>query len=551
MEIGVQARSLNEQVPVEGIGASLEADGEGIELVFGLVGPTGVDLGKVYESLKIQLKAVRYDAVQIRLSELITPYLLGMSGQFSTEYDRISTLMENGTALRERTKQKDIVARLGVARIRALRAERTGNNFKPRRRTAYIVSSFKRPEEVELFREIYGKAFTLISVYAPRQKRIWNLTRNLRSGVTPGDRSAEEQAVELVRRDFAEEGRKLGQRLGKTFPLADYFVTLEPKSELDSHLLRLVRLTFGDPYISPTRDEQGMFYAQAAAYRSLDLSRQVGAAIVSDDGDILTTGCNEVPKFGGGLYWGEDAFKARDAELGYDSNVRIKAEILEDVFSRLRSPSDHLDASAEDSGESGRLASWLSEKVAGESDRALAQKALFGTRRFMNASLLFDVIEFGRAVHAEAAAITEAARRGVSTSRGRLFCTTFPCHICARHIVAAGIREVVFVEPYEKSRTAELYSDSVSVEPTDEPSNKANFRPFVGVAPRRYMDSFQLSGDRKKNDGKVLDMDEIADKPKTKRVVLTYLAIEGIVIRDTKPSPGASGSPKHEETKGE
>jgi deoxycytidylate deaminase len=542
---------VTEEVAAEDIGTSLEADGEGIELVFGLVGPTGVDLGKVYESLKIQLKTVRYDAIQIRLSELITPFLRGQSGEFATEYDRISTLMENGTTLRERTKQKDIVARLGVAQIRALRAEKTGNNFKPRHRTAYIVSSFKRPEEVELFREIYGKAFTLISVYAPRQKRIWNLTRNLRSGVTPGDRSAEEQAVELVRRDFAEEGRKLGQRLGKTFPLADYFVTLEPKSELDSHLLRLVRLTFGDPYISPTRDEQGMFYAQAAAFRSLDLSRQVGAAIVSDDGDVLTTGCNEVPKFGGGLYWGEDEFKARDAELGYDSNVRIKAEILEDVFGRLRSPSDHLDASAEDSGEAEALPSWLSEKVMRESDRALAQKALFGARPFMNASLLFDVIEFGRAVHAEAAAITEAARRGVSTTKGRLFCTTFPCHICARHIVAAGIREVVFVEPYEKSRTAELYSDSVSVEPTDETSNKANFRPFVGVAPRRYMDSFQLSGDRKKNDGKVLDMDEIADKPKTKRVVLTYLAIEGIVIRDTKPSPGASGSPKHEETKGE
>jgi cytidine deaminase len=359
----------------------------------------------------------------------------------------------------------------------------------------------------------------------------------------PGGRSAEELAVELVRRDFAEEGRKQGQRLGKTFPLADYFVSLEPKSDLDAHLLRLVRLTFGDPYISPTRDEQGMFYAQAAALRSLDLSRQVGAAIVTSNGDLLTTGCNEVPKFGGGLYWGEDQFKARDFELGHDSNVRIKTEILEDVFSRPRRPSEHEDALAEDSNETQELVPWLSEEALKQTDRQLARQALFGKKPFMNASLLFDVIEFGRAVHAEAAAITDAARRGVSTTGSRLFCTTFPCHICARHIVAAGVRDVVFVEPYEKSRTAELYSDSVSVEPTEEVPSKANFKAFVGVAPRRYMEFFQLSGDRKKKNGRVLDMDEIADKPKTKRIVLTYLSIEGIVIRDTKPSPAATESP--------
>ena len=531
---------------------TIEANNEGIELVFGLVGPTGVDLGKVFESLKTQLKTVKYEAVQVRLSELITPYLSGSAGRFHSEYERIATLMENGTTLRERTRQKDIVGRLGVAQIRAERGRRTGDMLTPASRTAYVVSSFKRPEEAELFREIYGKAFTLISVYSPRQRRIWNLTRNLRSGIPPGERSAEELAVELVRRDFAEEGRKLGQRLGKTFPLADYFVSLDSKSELDSHLLRLVRLTFGDPYVSPTRDEQGMFYAQAAALRSLDLSRQVGAAIVTSDGDLLTTGCNEVPKFGGGLYWGEDRTKARDFELGHDSNVRIKTELLEDVFARLRSTSDHVDALAEDSTESGRILSWLSEAASKSSDRELAKAALFGPTPFMNASLLFDVIEFGRAVHAEAAAITEAARRGVRTSGARLFCTTFPCHICARHIVSAGIEEVVFVEPYEKSRTAELYSDSVSVEPTEQTPTKANFSAFVGVAPRRYMDFFQLAGDRKTNDGRVLDMDEIADKPKTKRVVLTYLSIEAIVIRDTKPSRAAAApdaSPNEEETK--
>lgn len=129
------------------------------------------------------------------------------------------------------------------------------------------------------------------------------------------------------------------------------------------------------------------------------------------------------------------------------------------------------------------------------------------------------------------------------TEGSRLFCTTFPCHICARHIVASGVHEVVFIEPYEKSRTAELYKDSVSVEPTEQSSTKANFRAFVGVAPRAYMDFFQMTAARKKTDGKILDMDEIAEKPKTKRIVLTYLLIEGIVIRETQRSPEAKETP--------
>lgn len=515
--------SEQEQVEIghsaESAGFNFEADGDGIELVFGLIGPTGVDLGKVFESLKNQLKAVDYEAEVIRLSKFITPYLTGKDEQFENEFERISHLMENGTKLRELTTQKDIVGRLGIASIRTHRKQVTGNELKPRKRVAYIVSSFKRPEEVELFRQVYGKAFTLISVYSPRQVRIQELTKKLRSSTS----NPEELAVKLVRRDAEEEDRKLGQRVGKTFPLADYFVTADSKSELDKHLQRLIRLTFGDPYIAPSRDEQGMFFAQAAALRSLDLSRQVGAAIVDAEGSVLTTGCNEVPKFGGGQYWSEDHSPARDFELGHDSNVGIKAEIIEDVFDRLREKK------------------WLSEDVLASSNQKLASDSLFGKDAFFKNSLLFDVIEYGRAVHAEAAAISDAARRGVPLQSSRLFCTTFPCHICARHIVASGIKEVVFVEPYEKSRTGELYSDSVSVEPQELSTGRANFRSFVGVAPRRYMDFFQMTHARKTQEGKILEMDEIAKSPKIKRVVLTYLAIEELVIRDTIQVPTVKG----------
>jgi cytidine deaminase len=325
----------------------------------------------------------------------------------------------------------------------------------------------------------------------------------------------EELAVRLILRDFTEEG-PLGQQVSATFPLADFFVTSESRPRLDTQLRRLVRLTFGDPYISPSRDEQGMFFAQAAALRSLDLSRQVGAAITSPGGDILATGCNEVPKYGGDMYWEGDEGIARDFELGFDSNASIKAELLQDAVARLRKRG------------------WLSPAVGRKSDELLAKEALHGDAAFFRDSKLFDVIEFGRAVHAEMAAITQAARVGTPVQGARLFCTTFPCHICARHIVAAGIREVVFIEPYEKSRTDQLFGDSISVEPSEPSPKRANFRSFVGVAPRRYMDFFSMVSDRKARDGSILDPNAIAENPRIKRFVLTYLMVEAKMIGGTE-----------------
>lgn len=499
--------------------ASLDAsDPANIELVFGFVGPTGIDLDKVCDVLKMQLKAMQYEAIEIRLSDLITAYL-GASQEYENLYTRIKTLMARGTQLREGTAQADVVGRLAIAAIRDKRISRTGDVFRPASRVAYLVRSFKRPEEVELFRQVYGKAFTLISVYAAKSWRTQFLKRVISPSLGKSKTRAEEYATELIAIDHDEEGKKLGQKVGKTFPLADFFVTSESRPELEKNLKRLTQLTFGNQYISPSREEQAMFFAKAAALRSLDLSRQVGAAIISNDGDLLATGCNEVPKFGGGLYWGEDPSPDRDFERGADSNVVIKREIVEDVFDRLKSKG------------------LLSDKFEGKTSSELANEALFQNGAYLKDSQLFDVIEFGRAVHAEMAAITQAARLGVSLQNSRLFSTTFPCHICARHIVSAGVREVVFVEPYEKSKASELFGDSISVEPNEPSPSRVNFRAFVGVAPRRYMDFFEAQGSRKTDEGKIRSLDDQAATPRIKRFVFTYTFAEAFAVEATKPPP--------------
>jgi hypothetical protein len=88
-------------------------------------------------------------------------------------------------------------------------------------------------------------------------------------------------------------------------------------------------------------------------------------------------------------------------------------------------------------------------------------------------------------------AILACARTGTSTVNGTLYCTTFPCHNCAKHIVAAGIKRVVYVEPYPKSKAGELHNDSIEID-GDGCGDKVSFVPFVGIGPRRFIDLFSM-----------------------------------------------------------
>jgi hypothetical protein len=57
-------------------------------------------------------------------------------------------------------------------------------------------------------------------------------------------------------------------------------------------------------------------------------------------------------------------------------------------------------------------------------------------------------------------------------------------------IVAAGIANVYFIEPYPKSRVVEMYDDSIDVDGRGD-KDHIPFRAFVGVAPRRFVEFFE------------------------------------------------------------
>ncbi|MDE6262708.1 MAG: CMP deaminase, partial [Muribaculaceae bacterium] len=59
-------------------------------------------------------------------------------------------------------------------------------------------------------------------------------------------------------------------------------------------------------------------------------------------------------------------------------------------------------------------------------------------------------------LHAEANAITKVARSNNSSSGATLYVTASPCMECAKLIIQAGIRRVVYNEPYRLTDGVDL-----------------------------------------------------------------------------------------------
>jgi dCMP deaminase len=65
-------------------------------------------------------------------------------------------------------------------------------------------------------------------------------------------------------------------------------------------------------------------------------------------------------------------------------------------------------------------------------------------------------IEISTAIHAEAALIAEAARRGLTLEGTDLYVTTFPCPVCAKSVAYSGIKRVFFRDGYSMVDGEEL-----------------------------------------------------------------------------------------------
>ncbi len=149
-----------------------------------------------------------------------------------------------------------------------------------------------------------------------------------------------------------------------------------------------------------------------------------------------------------------------------------------------------------------------------------------------------DALEYGRIVHAEMSAISDAARIGRALRNTIIYATTFPCHMCAKHIVAAGISKVVFLEPYPKSLAESLHADSIESENSERGNYSkfpaVKFEHFYGVTPRRYRELFER-GSRKGKDGKFQPYINGPDpEPIIDILYPFYVGFESVVLKQFK-----------------
>jgi deoxycytidylate deaminase len=434
----------------------------GSELVFGLVCAVGTNLTKVIESLTNRLSHFGYDVEVINISSAILdrflPDSINVKELEKDKAKRLHVYMSLGNKLRE--KIHEAILATCVANIiyteRERQAEQENDVQKPMLRKAYIIKSLKNVAEAEALRHIYSKGFYLVGVYEEREARKKYLTKE--KSIKTSD------AEILIQRD---EGEKddFGQHTRDTFQLSDFFVDNSDEKQVAVSIQRFLDIVFGYPYATPTFGEFAMYMAFSSSLRSADLSRQTGAAICDNKNNILALGANDCPKAGGGLYWTEynyrtkeyeDASYGRDFKRNVDSNKNVIKSIISDVLKVME---------VEETDEN-------IEKL---------RKTSIG-----------DLTEYGRVVHAEMDAITACARNHIATQDAEMYVTTFPCHNCAKHIIAAGIKKVVYIEPYPKSKTSDFYEDSTTSVDKEEDS-RVLLVPFFGIGPRRFLDLFAMS----------------------------------------------------------
>jgi deoxycytidylate deaminase len=477
------------------------------EIIVGLVGAAGTDLRAASKAVTAALGPYGYQSIPIRLSTLMQEVRGGdFLKEGTLENKRIWEHMDAGDAIRDQAKRNDAVAGLAIGYISEHR--KACFDGAPALGTAFVLDSLKHPAEVELMRRIYRDRFVLISVHSTTEERFNALKSRIANSHEKPDKADDftDAASLIMKRDEHDDDHGFGQNVREAFTEGDVYVSTQPAAQLAEGVTRYFQLFFGDPFITPTRDEYAMFQTHAAALRSADLSRQVGAAICTDEGEIIAVGCNEVPRPFGGQYWLGDTPDQRDFQLGYDSNVKQRDEAFAKAFKQLRDK----------------------EQLADGIELSTFVSALSSTR-------LANLTEFGRTVHAEMAALLDAARRGASVRDSKLFTTTFPCHNCARHIIGGGIKEVVYREPYEKSMASELHKDAIVVDPANPVKDKVTVRRFVGVGPPMYIDLF-TKPKRKNAAGNRIDWTEANAVPRLVKTETAYLTNEDDFLDEFRES---------------
>lgn len=477
------------------------------ELIIGICTPIGSKSKPIIDTLSHCLKETyNYDdIIIIKISNFIKDFYekeLEEAVNRTKAYSELIHKIEGGDHLRKEYKSNSLLIELAIKRIREDRRAIEPEDIKGRR-ICYIIDSLKNIDELRLLRAVYRDIFYLFSIFSPENERIKTL-------VDKG--LALNEAEEIINKDDYEDFEH-GQNVRETFVEGDFFVRSSDsnRNNIVNNIERYLHLIFNSEIVSPTYQETAMYYAKSASGNSSCLSRQVGATITDSNGMPLVQGWNDVPKCNGNLYNDSDQNPKRCKELGYCMNVHHKDNVFDEIIDNVERV---LDSKQETDGQL-RL-------VSKENSLAKSIEMIIRKSRFKN------VIEYSRSIHAEMHAIIIGSQlTGGRMVGGDLYCTTYPCHNCARHIVLAGIKNIYYIEPYKKSLCLILHEDSLTEDENE--TQKVRILLFDGVAPRRYLDFFSMGNDdRKDNNGNVKQKDLSTISPKKR------LSLQGIPVLENQ-----------------
>ena len=514
------------------------------EIFIALVAPRGINVDTIIDYFSISAIGYGYNVEKISLLDItlnqdrsndIYPNRNKIDHEGTRLTDLREIIISETNKVREGNDNlldpHELFSSLVIDTVQRVRSKTANKN------TIYILDNLKHPKELSALKQVYKNSLYTIGITDSLVGRINHKKKQFEAEEEGLEKDAVvHKSVKYIVEDYLKDPSKkfvevptadgienvdVSNQVGEAYLLSDFFINLNSsvfegntETKLKLSIERFVDLLFGAPNVTPTKQEHSMFLAYTSAIRSGDLSRQVGSAIVNKMHDVIAMGANEVPKAGGGQYWTNDTYipntnenieklknsiDQRDFVKGFDTNAIVKEKLTNELVELLTDANLFTDT---------------------KENRELIERTL-------QKSTLKDITEYGRVVHAEMSALMSAARNGTKVKNMHMFCTTYPCHNCAKHLVAAGIQTVHYIEPYPKSKAVASHEDSI-FDPdsmnlsavgegetenlideivnayidntlknspwTNEKSlKKLSFEPFTGVGPSRYVDLFSMN----------------------------------------------------------
>jgi deoxycytidylate deaminase len=393
-------------------------------LVIGLTGQFGAGCTTVADYLEKDHKFHKYS-----LSDIVKDSLMKRIGK--TKYKQLSgkkrrkLLQDEGNRLRK--MDCSYLAKVVDEQIRK----------DDKKDTLLVIDSIRNKAEIEHFRNNYD-SFFLLAIDAVSEARWQRVQDNY--GPNKG------QFIIDDMRDKGENEPSNGQQTELCVLESDIIINhdtqLTKRREWDEffhHIVRYLDLMHKPGSIGPTYKELFMHQAYGISLKSACSKRQVGAVIVDDHAEekephkttsyMIASGCNNVPdgEENCSEQSGDPAFCYKDNQLNeYLSKVHYCPKCGRNIKSSV---------------------SYLIKYI----------KCPKCGSKIMTDFIPGKSLDVCRAVHAEEAAIIQAGRLGSSALEGTtLYTTTFPCLLCAKSIIDAGIKKVVYREPYPMEESMKM-----------------------------------------------------------------------------------------------